>query len=163
MFQFIEYKLKISLQNWEEDALEGRLDRLGLAFIEFNEFNEFCQEFGFDWGEPLLENDLEDQLDAKLNQSYKNYKLSENDYFQRCKTMLTSEKAALAKCRKIMKKMKKSGQQKFFDLDFGPKNDRDQQGHKLSMWRDGTSPGPGFPDPQDCEWKHYHQITKKQV
>jgi hypothetical protein len=32
-------------------------------------------EFGFDWGEPLLELDNEDILDAKLNQSYKNYKL----------------------------------------------------------------------------------------
>ena len=72
-------------------------------------------EFGFDWGEPLLDIDLEDILDAKLNQSYKNYKLTEEDYFQRCKTMLTSEKAALAKCRKIMKKMKKRGQMKFMD------------------------------------------------
>ena len=115
LFQFIETRLNISLQNWEEDALEGRLDRLGLAFIEFNEFNEFCMEFGFDWGEPLLDIDLEDILDAKLNQSYKNYKLTEEDYFQRCKTMLTSEKAALAKCRKIMKKMKKRGQMKFMD------------------------------------------------
>ena len=65
----------------KEDALESRLDRLGMAFIEFNEWNEFCMEFGMDWGEPLLETDLEDVLDAKLNQSYKDYKLSKNDYF----------------------------------------------------------------------------------
>jgi|TARA_B110000285_G_scaffold235324_1_gene316341 hypothetical protein len=71
----------IKLANWEEDALESRLDRLGMAFIEFNEWNEFCMEFGMDWGEPLLETDLEDVLDAKLNQSYKDYKLSKNDYF----------------------------------------------------------------------------------
>ena len=44
MFQFIKNKLEIELQNWEEDALEGRLDRLGMAFIEFNEFNEFSLE-----------------------------------------------------------------------------------------------------------------------
>ena len=69
------------MANWEEDALESRLDRLGMAFIEFNEWNEFCMEFGMDWGEPLLETDLEDVLDAKLNQSYKDYKLSKNDYF----------------------------------------------------------------------------------
>ena len=50
----------IKLANWEEDALESRLDRLGMAFIEFNEFNEFCMEFGLDWGEPLLETDLEE-------------------------------------------------------------------------------------------------------
>lgn len=41
LFQFIEHQLKIGLDSWEEDALEGRLDRLGMAFIEFNEFNEF--------------------------------------------------------------------------------------------------------------------------
>jgi len=35
-----------------------------MAFIEFNEFNEFCQEFMIDWGEELLETDLEDILDA---------------------------------------------------------------------------------------------------
>ena len=70
------------MENWEEDALEGRLDRLGMAFVEFNEFNEFSQEYGLDWeGEPLLENDLEDQLDQKLNLSYKNYKITNDDYF----------------------------------------------------------------------------------
>jgi hypothetical protein len=42
LFQFIEHDLKIKLANWEEDALESRLDRLGMAYIEFNEFNEFC-------------------------------------------------------------------------------------------------------------------------
>lgn len=41
LFQFIEHKLQIKMESWEEDALEGRLDRLGFAFIEFNEFNEF--------------------------------------------------------------------------------------------------------------------------
>jgi Ca2+-binding EF-hand superfamily protein len=58
-FQYLE-KLKIKLEDWEEDGLENRLDRLGMAFIEFNEFNEFCMEFDIDWGEKLLENDLED-------------------------------------------------------------------------------------------------------
>jgi hypothetical protein len=48
-----------------------------------------------------LENDLEDILDAKLNVSYLDYKLTKNDYFRGCKTMLTSEKAALAKCTLI--------------------------------------------------------------
>lgn len=44
-----------------------RLDRLGMAFIEFNEFNEFCQTYDINWGEPLLENDLEEILEAKIN------------------------------------------------------------------------------------------------
>ena len=81
MFQFIKNKLEIELQNWEEDALEGRLDRLGMAFIEFNEFNEFSLEYGLNWKEPLAENDLEDILDAKINLSYKDYIVTEADYF----------------------------------------------------------------------------------
>ena len=97
-FQFVEHTLNHKLKNWEEDALEGRLDRLGMAFIEFNEFNEFVLDYGIDFGEPLLETDLEDILDAKLNLSYKDYKITKYDYFQGCPTMLTSEKAALAKC-----------------------------------------------------------------
>jgi len=40
---------------------------------------------------------MEDILDAKLNLSYKNYEVTEADYFHGCPTMLTSEKAALAK------------------------------------------------------------------
>ena len=112
-FQFIQHTLKIELHNWEEDALEGRLDRLGMAFIEFNEFNEFCLDYNIDFGEPLLETDLEDILDAKLNLSYKDYKLSKYDYFQGCPTMLTSEKAALAKVNEIYQQYKaksKAGQ-----------------------------------------------------
>ena len=101
LFQFIEHQLQIKLRNWEEDALESRLDRLGMAFIEFNEFNEFCLDYGIDFGEALLETDLEDILDAKLNLSYKDYKLTKYDYFQGCPTMLTSEKAALAKVDQI--------------------------------------------------------------
>ena len=108
MFQFIKNKMQIELQNWEEDALEGRFDRLGMAFIEFNEFNEFSLEYGLNWGEALAENDLEDILDAKINLSYKDYVVTEDDYFQGCATMLNNEKAALATVRKIYKTMKKN-------------------------------------------------------
>ena len=31
-----------------------------MAFIEFNEFNEFSLAYGLDWGEPISDNDLED-------------------------------------------------------------------------------------------------------
>ena len=72
-----------------------------MAFIEFNEFNEFSLEHGLEFGEPLLETDLEDILDAKLNLSYLDYKVSKYDYFMGCPTMLTSEKAALAKVSQI--------------------------------------------------------------
>ena len=62
-FNFIKNDLDIRLESWEEDALEMRLDRLGMAFIEFNEFNEFCLDYGLSFGEPLLKTDLEDILD----------------------------------------------------------------------------------------------------
>lgn len=99
LFQFIANKLKIKLENWEEDAIESRLDRLGLAFVEFNAFNEFSKEYGLNWGEAVLDNGLEEQLEAKNNLSYKDYVVSASDYFMGCSTMLTSEKAALAKVR----------------------------------------------------------------
>ena len=35
------------------------------------------------------------------NQSYSDYKVTKKDYFMGCPTMLTSEKAALAKCYQI--------------------------------------------------------------
>ena len=38
-----------------------------------------------------------------MNVSYKNYVLSNDDYFQGCKTMLTNEKAALTAVSKIYK------------------------------------------------------------
>jgi hypothetical protein len=76
LFQFIDKKLNIKMRNWEEDSIENRLDRLGLAFIEFNEFNEFSQSYNIDWGEALQENDLEAQLEKKLNLSYKDYSVS---------------------------------------------------------------------------------------
>lgn len=75
-FQFIKKKLKINLEDWEEDALEMRLDRLGMAFIEFNELNEFSRAYNLSWGEPVLDTDMEAILEAKINQSYKDYKLS---------------------------------------------------------------------------------------
>ena len=72
-----------------------------MAFIEFNEFNEFCLLYGINWGEEVKENDLEDILDAKLNLSYKDYRVTKSDYFLGCPTMLTSEKAALSKAEGI--------------------------------------------------------------
>ena len=80
-FDFVENKLNIKLAVWEEDALEERLDRLGMAYICFNEFNEFCMVYDINWGEPLDANDTEAILDRKLNLSYKDYKVTKSDYF----------------------------------------------------------------------------------
>jgi hypothetical protein len=74
-----------------------------MAFIEFNEFNEFSIDYDLKWGEPLLETDLEDILDAKNNLSYKDYTVTEADYFMECPTMFNNEKAALAYTRQVYK------------------------------------------------------------
>jgi hypothetical protein len=73
--------MEIKLENWEEDALEGRLDRLGMAFIVFSEFNEFSMEYGINWNEKLPEEALEDIIEAKMNLSYKDYTVTPNDLF----------------------------------------------------------------------------------
>ena len=45
-------------QDWEKDAIELRLDKMGLAFIDYNEFRKFCSDYNIDLGESL---NLEDQ------------------------------------------------------------------------------------------------------
>ena len=101
MFTFFEFKVKAGLENWEEDSLEQRLDKLGLGFIEFNEFNEFCMQYGISFNEPLLENDLEDQLERRNNISYIDYKVQKEDYFRYFRTIYTSERAALHKAQAL--------------------------------------------------------------
>jgi hypothetical protein len=87
------------MKKWENDALESRLDRLGLAYIDFWEFVEFAEGYGVIFNEPNRpENDTEQILEAKLNISYKDYKLTKTDYFNGIKTILRNEKAALSKC-----------------------------------------------------------------
>ena len=101
-FNFIEKDMGINdLEKWEKDSLECRLDKLNFAFIEFNEFNEFCDGYKINLGEKILDMDLEAIMEEKMNVSYKNYVLSDADFFEGCKTMLTNEKAALATCSKL--------------------------------------------------------------
>jgi len=152
LFQFIQHKLEIKLENWEEDALESRLDRLGMAFIEFNEFNEFSMDYNIDWGEKLLENDLEDILDAKINLSYKDYVITKNDYFNGVPTILRSEKAALAHVRSVYKNLKAKKIAKYHDPDFGPKDKNDTRGHRFSLYKDGNVPQKGYKIPEEIEW-----------
>jgi hypothetical protein len=152
-FQYVQHKLKIGLENWEEDALEGRLDRLGMAFIEFNEFNEFSLDYGLSWGEPLLENDLEDILDAKINLSYKDYVVTEKDYFEGCPTMFTNEKAALNRARAIYKELKAKKSDKYIDETFGPSS-KDPKRHAESLYWNGVIPDSlkGLTTPEEIEW-----------
>ena len=75
-----------------------------MAFIEFNEFNEFLRDFGYMTGKAVDEDDLEAEMERRAAISYKEYDVDpKNDYFMECPTMLRSEKAALATCRKLLK------------------------------------------------------------
>lgn len=134
-----------------------------MAFIEFNEFNEFSMEYGVDWNEPLLENDLEDILDAKLNLSYKDYQLSDQDFFHGCPSMLTSEKAALAKASQIYKEAKQKqragkGGKKHVDVDFGPTSKTDEVGGAMAMYKTGEVPRKGYAKPSSVEWVHAERL-----
>ena len=115
-------------------------------------------EYDIDWGEKLLETDLEDILDAKINLSYKDYNLTKDDYFMGCKSMLTSEKAALARVRMIYKDLKKRKVKKFLDVDFGPKDKNDQARHKLSLYKDGNPPQKGYVLPEEVEWVYGEEL-----
>ena len=146
------------MEDWEEDALEMRLDRLGMAFIEFNEFNEFSRIYDLDWGEPVLETDMEAILEAKINQSYRDYQVTNADYFEGCPTMLTSEKAALQVARQIYKSLKKQKKDRFIDTDFGPKDASDFKGNSHSLYPDGEIPQKGYIDPQEVEWVYAEEL-----
>ena len=75
-FYYLEYELNIKLSLQEQNELESRLDRFGMAYIEFNNFNEFCMDFEMDWGEPVHKEDSDDVLEYQLNISYSDYQLS---------------------------------------------------------------------------------------
>ena len=113
--------------------------------------NEFSQTYGIDWGEKLLETDLEDILDAKLNLSYKDYQLSEEDFFMGCSTMLTSEKAALAKVSQLYEEFK-AKKAKYFDSDFGPKDENDLAGCAFALYKTGKVPRKGYAKPSETSW-----------
>ena len=134
-----------------------------MAFIEFNEFNEFCLKYGINWGEELLETDLEDVLEDKLNLSYKDYKVTKKDFFNNCQTMLTSEKAALALATQIYTNIKfkqSQGQNtlKYTDPDFGPLRKSDEKGSSFAMYKTGEIPRKGLPDPKNVDWQFANQL-----
>ena len=87
--------------------------------------------------------------------------LSEDDYFHGCPTMLTSEKAALAKVRQMYKELKKNRTKIFLDTDFGPKNKEDMKGHRSALYKDGTVPQKGYAEPEEVEWVPIEEIAKQ--
>jgi hypothetical protein len=152
--------MDLQFEEWEKSSLEGRLDRLGLAFIDFSEFNEFSFNYGMNWGEEPVDNDIEAQVEAKMNLSYKDYILGETDYFMGCETMLTSERAALAKARQLHQKLAASGQTRFVDPDFGPLAFDDVQRGAKSIYKYGQPQQRGYPAPEDIDWVHAEDLSK---
>lgn len=156
-FNHVENDLNIKLKTWENDALESKLDKMGFAWIDYWEFVEFCEEYDVQFDEPNRpEMDAEQIMEQKMNVSYKDYKLSKNDYFNGIKTILTSEKAALAKCHQIwefyQEKRALGSTQKFLDKDFGPMRQSDLDRCKFTLYKNGEPPKKGYPDPRNVEF-----------
>jgi len=47
-----------------------RLDKMGLAFIDYNEFRKFCSEYNIELGESLNLEYLEELIEKKENVSF---------------------------------------------------------------------------------------------
>ena len=165
------------LEKWEKDSLEVRLDKLNFAFIEFNEFNEFCDNYKIHLGVPIEARDLESIIEEKMNVSYKNYVIDPSkDHFQGCKTMLTNEKAALATVHAIYKGLRSKNERTYIDDDFGPNpgegpNPHDIEGieaekpeiipYCYSLYKHGAPPEKGYPQPKDIEWSPIQDLVGK--
>lgn len=157
-------ELGIKLEHWELDAIEDRLDKGGDAYIDLHDFIAFCEEYDIDLGVQVDSGaaDAEAMIEQKNNVSYKDYKLTKNDYFNGCKTMLTSEKAALAKCNSIlefyMEKRALGSTQKYMDKDFGPMRPSDLERCKFTLYKNGEMPKKGYPDPRNVEFAYVEDI-----
>lgn len=85
--------------------------------------------------------------------------LTEDDYFLKkengYESILNSDYAALTKCEQLLGNLKEG--QRFFDVDFGPKDKKDEKGSKMSLYSTGEAP-PGYIKPEQIEW-----ITPKEM
>jgi len=170
-FNWIEGAFGIQLKAWQCDAIESRLDRMCLAYIDYWEFVEFCETYEIYYDEPDRPlNDTEAIMDARLNISYRDYKLTKADYFQGNKTILLSEKAALAKCAQIwdffhektnfVSEINQGKIQKFVDKDFGPLRKSDLDRCKFAMYKTGEIPRKGYADPREVDWVFVDELCE---
>jgi hypothetical protein len=77
--------------------------------------------------------------------------------------MLNNEKAALALVTKIYKglKSKKKAGGSYFDPDFGPRTDQDEDGSRFAMYKTGEMPKKGYPDPKKVTWVPIQKLVTK--
>jgi hypothetical protein len=156
-FNHLEFDCKLKFKNWQLDSIESRLDKLGLAYIDWQEYLEFCIDWDIDFfGEqPDKALDTEAIMQERLNVSYKDYKLTKADYFnQEGKTILNSEKAALAKCNQIWEYWHEKTNQdtNWLDKDFGPLRKSDLDRCKRTLYKTGEPPKKGYSDPREVEF-----------
>ena len=76
--------------------------------------------------------------------------MTENDYYRKKKTILNSEVAALAKCLQLEKEV--ADGEVFFDMEFGPTSEDDDEGSRCSMYCKGVKPQ-SHPDPANVAWR----------
>jgi hypothetical protein len=77
--------------------------------------------------------------------------------------MFKTEKAALKTAYNLYKEVKKDKDKnkKFYDLDFGPKNDNDINGSANSLYIKGVVPKKGYVEPSEISWKYAHDLCEK--
>jgi len=75
--------------------------------------------------------------------------------------MLNNEKAALAQVRNIYKSLKENNSRNFLDTEFGPKDEKDDKGNRMSLYKDGKVPQKGYTEPNEIEWDNIRDIIPK--
>lgn len=84
------------------------------------------------------------------------YKLTKADYLREgCTTIVNSETAALALAEQLFKDMPQG--ERFFDKDFGPKDKKDLENSRISLYATGEAP-PGYVKPEQIVWLDPHEI-----
>jgi hypothetical protein len=79
--------------------------------------------------------------------------IHEDEYFLKeyYTTIVNSDHTALKRVEMILDEMKKKGQKKYFDTEFGPKDKNDAKGSKMALYTTGESP-PGYIKPEAIGW-----------
>jgi hypothetical protein len=104
---------------------------------------------------------LDHQVNLHQTESFEDvnkYVLTEKDYFKpESKTILNSLEAAIAKAEEIYRAIPEGGA--YLDLEFGPKNDKDEEGNKMSLYFTGETPAPGYAHPEEVVWLRPSEFT----
>jgi hypothetical protein len=109
---------------WVFSSFESYLDEMNQARISIVPLVKLFDSFGFDIGHDYSQDkgfEYAKKLKADNETKPEDYKLTESDYYRGVKTILNSEKAALAAAIALYKKVKNGDYWR--DPDFGPTDD----------------------------------------